>query len=147
MGGLGSGRLFSTNRRTTVEQCLSISASTFTDLRHDFHSGRLTWNDGITGDVLNTLKYSYYPEETTEPLLVLSYILRGDKVTEPISFQKTTPHFGGSRWWFICPLCSRRVGKLYLARARYYFACRHCYQLSYKSSQKSRILRLLRTII
>jgi len=50
----------------------------------------------------------------------------------------TTPcYFGGKRYWFICPwyasgiYCGRRVGVIY--KAGDYFACRHCYNLSYDS--------------
>jgi hypothetical protein len=55
----------------------------------------------------------------------------------------STPcHFGGLRWWFICPLvvsgraCNRRVGVLYLACGKY-FGCRHCHNLTYESSKES----------
>lgn len=46
-------------------------------------------------------------------------------------------HFGGDRYWFICPwykngqYCGRRVGVLY--KSGDYFACRHCYDLTYES--------------
>lgn len=46
----------------------------------------------------------------------------------------TTPcHYGGVRWWFICPLssCGRRVGTLY--KDGNLFGCRHCYDLTYIS--------------
>jgi hypothetical protein len=54
----------------------------------------------------------------------------------------TTPcNFGGKRFWFICPwyvnsrYCGRRVGVLYLSDK--YFACRHCYNLTYSSRNLS----------
>lgn len=50
----------------------------------------------------------------------------------------TTPcRFGGKRYWFICPMyrnneyCGRRVGILY--KNGKFFACRHCYKLTYAS--------------
>lgn len=55
----------------------------------------------------------------------------------------TTPcTYGGVRYWFICPLtsngqyCGRRVGKLFLGDK--YFGCRHCYNLSYPSRNKTK---------
>lgn len=58
----------------------------------------------------------------------------------------TTPcHFGGFRYWFLCPCtvnekyCGRRVGVLY--KAGDYFACRHCYNLTYSSRNASGVFR------
>jgi len=56
--------------------------------------------------------------------------------------ESTPCHFGGRRWWFICPLvvngraCNARVGVLYLGNGKY-FGCRHCYNLTYESSKES----------
>jgi hypothetical protein len=54
----------------------------------------------------------------------------------------TTPcNYGGNRYWFICPwykngkYCGRRVGTLY--KDGDYFACRHCYELTYSSRNQS----------
>src|SRR5262249_39965307 len=61
-----------------------------------------------------------------------------------VQLDATVPHFGGLRWWFICPLvvrgvpCSRRVGRLSLPGGARYFACRRCYDLTYTSTQEAR---------
>ena len=54
----------------------------------------------------------------------------------------TTPcRYGGKRYWFICPwykngvYCGKRVGTLY--KDGDYFACRHCYELTYASQKAS----------
>jgi len=54
----------------------------------------------------------------------------------------TTPcNYGGVRYWFRCPwykngvYCGRRVGVLY--KDGDYFACRHCYNLTYASRNLS----------
>ena len=54
----------------------------------------------------------------------------------------TTPcNYGGKRYWFKCPwykngqYCGRRVGVLY--KNGDYFACRHCYNLTYSSRNAS----------
>lgn len=59
----------------------------------------------------------------------------------------TTPcYFGGKRYWFICPCyangvyCGRRVGVLY--KGGDYFACRHCYNLTYDSRNLSGISKM-----
>ena len=55
----------------------------------------------------------------------------------------TSPcHYGGVRYWFLCPLakdgqpCQRRTTKLYLTGGAGYFGCRVCYDLTYKSCQE-----------
>lgn len=55
----------------------------------------------------------------------------------------TTPcYFGGKRFWFTCiasksgVYCGRRVAVLY--KGGDYFACRHCYDLSYESKNENR---------
>jgi hypothetical protein len=55
----------------------------------------------------------------------------------------TTCHFGGVRYWFVCPLadCGRRTGTLYLSSGGNYFGCRHCYNLSYESRNECRLGR------
>ncbi|MFC1612735.1 hypothetical protein ACFL23_00170 [Patescibacteria group bacterium] len=51
----------------------------------------------------------------------------------------TTCNYGGVRYWFECSIyhngvyCGRRVAKLYLGAGSKYFACRHCYGLTYRS--------------
>jgi hypothetical protein len=52
-----------------------------------------------------------------------------------LSFTFSTPHFGGQRYWFLCPHCGKRVGKLYRPRLTDKFECRHCHRLTYASSQ------------
>ena len=46
----------------------------------------------------------------------------------------TKPRFGGLRYWFMCPRCGRRVGKLYHAER---WACRRCHHLTYQSQRRS----------
>jgi len=79
--------------------------------------------------------------------MCLNYTQTGDDgVQENFNYNiplTTTPcHFGGRRYWFVCPwqvngeYCGRRVGVLY--KSGKYFACRHCYNLTYSSKNKTR---------
>ncbi len=57
----------------------------------------------------------------------------------------TTPcNYGGERYWFICPVagCNRRVALLYGYDE--IFACRHCYQLVYRSQRETDNDRVIR---
>lgn len=63
----------------------------------------------------------------------------------------TSCYFGGKRYWFICPwyangrYCGRRVGVLY--KYGDYFACRHCYDLTYNSRNLSGISKVAGQVI
>lgn len=54
-----------------------------------------------------------------------------------VNLTVTRCHFGGLRYWFVCPIvkngkaCNRRVGTLYLPPGGGYFGCRHCHDLTY----------------
>ncbi len=52
----------------------------------------------------------------------------------PVKLLLNTCNYGGSRYWFGCPICTKRVGVLYLRFKR--FACRHCQQVAYSSQSE-----------
>jgi hypothetical protein len=58
-----------------------------------------------------------------------------EDVRQDVPLDWTPCHFGGERPWFICGNCGRRVAVIYGAGK--YFACRHCYDLTYRSCQES----------
>ena len=53
-----------------------------------------------------------------------------------VSLVTTSCNFGGVRYWFACPECSKRVGGLYLAPGERYFMCRKCNKLTYHSRNR-----------
>jgi hypothetical protein len=65
-----------------------------------------------------------------------------ERVDYKVDLTTTRCYYGGSRYWFICPLiranryCGRRVGKIYAAGK--YFGCRYCHDLTYKSRQRNK---------
>ena len=85
--------------------------------------------------------------ETTPPRVVLSYCDddRNRPVRLPVTLQSTRTRHDGHRWWFTCPIdrggaaCGRRCGNLYLPGNQLYFGCRHCYELTYRSSQEAHL--------
>ena len=77
-----------------------------------------------------------------EQKVTLSYSLQQNdsevqRLDYPVGLKTTACHYGGLRYWFVCPTkeCSQRVAKLYLGDK--YFACRHCCQLAYHSQREA----------
>jgi len=50
---------------------------------------------------------------------------------ETVRLTATKPRFGGWRWWYVCPGCGRRAGKLY-ATDDLPVLCRLCLGLAYE---------------
>ncbi len=73
----------------------------------------------------------------------------GERLDYGVRMGSTQPHYGGRRWWFLCPAieagctCERRVQKLYRPPGTKYFMCRHCWGLSYASQRKNAVGRAL----
>lgn len=56
-----------------------------------------------------------------------------------VSLTQTSCQYGGSRYWFVCPECSRRVAVVILDCPQ--VACRHCLSLTYASQSENLIGR------
>jgi hypothetical protein len=137
------------DKKRMVEDCKSVSMSFLrkNGFLQGFRSGRVVWKNRmgeetasmdvavstLHGDSYMRLWYTMTDRNTGQET-DLDY--RVQLVTTPC-------HFGGVRWWFICPLspngvyCGRRVGVLYRAPRADYYGCRHCYDLSYESRNES----------
>ena len=135
MGGWGSGRWNYYEKKTTVEQCLVLAPRNFSE-----RSVRsFTWSNTRTGDVVAYCRYELHPaEEDIEPWVRMYYTRPPqEQAGMDIGLTSTPLTWGGSRWWFNCPLhCGRRVGKLYLPPEERHFGCRHCHKLTYKICQE-----------
>ena len=86
-------------------------------------------------------------------LVRLRYKVGDENVAYEIGLNTTRLAWDKERYWFTCPTrrCQRRVRDLYLPSGGTYFACRHCYNLTYRSNQQEsrtgnlidRLLRML----
>lgn len=137
MGGLGSGRLYQSDRRTTND-CLHLSIS---ELQRN---GQLTPGQQFglhwapRGEITARIQI-----KTEHDKLRLIYKLP-DKNGErqvfvcPVMLDWSQCNLGGRRQWFLCPMkgCSRRVGNLYQDSTGF-FICRHCNNLAYASQRES----------
>ena len=103
-------------------------------------SGSIKWTNNWSGTESSvSISVDIYHED---PHLQITYT-QTDQDGEKKNFDykiplTTTPcYYGGKRYWFICPwyasgiYCGRRVAVIY--KAGDYFACRHCYNLTYNS--------------
>lgn len=157
MGGLGSTRWGGHIKKTTVEECLTLSM----DVVGQFEGlqerkpwqGTIRWTKVRTGEETANIRYVFWPRGEGwewDGELVLKYTITRpqyggeDEVTEVdygIDLETTPCNFGGERWWFRCPLvksgtpCERRCFKLYCPPGGDYFGCRECYDLTYRSAQ------------
>jgi len=140
------------DKKKTVENCLTIDIPYLTKYGYfcGHKDGRVAWSRngekiasiGVTVSVTDDEGYIKFNHTTT-------HRSTGDKSENDYNAALTsTPcHFGGERYWFICPLtingnyCGRRVGTLYKAPGANYYGCRHCYNLSYESRNESRFGR------
>ncbi|KYD11050.1 hypothetical protein [Heyndrickxia sporothermodurans] len=133
MGGWGSGKygLFGNKiAKTAVEDCLCI------DIRRWQREKLLTrpflwawWN----GEGKQQASISVYPNSE---YILIKYRVNG----EPVGLQTwldETPTNYGTRTWFLCPGCKRRVACLYNKNLHPLFKCRKCHNLNYRSSQIS----------
>jgi len=136
------------DKKTTAEECKCISISKLKEwgcLKNGWRSSSITWTsswDGAESDIKYVL-------DLTEGYIKLTYRIRNGGEEEWTHIDQKYPivstpcNYGGVRRWFICSVyhngiyCGRRVGKLYLGAGGKYFACRHCYNLSYNSRNEN----------
>jgi hypothetical protein len=135
-------------KKVTVEDCHQLDAFEFRRagiLRAGMYRQGV-WPDQDRSDseqspgtVMAALNYLVDTRVMRSPVMHLAYKLAiGVPVVYSVGLQTTRPHYGGLKWWFVCPLfqdgqkCGRRVRKLYLPSG-FHFGCRHCYELSYQT--------------
>ena len=61
----------------------------------------------------------------------------GERMHYTVTLVSTVPHYGGRRWWFICPIKKIRVAKVFLPLGATRFASRKAHDLTYRSVQES----------
>jgi len=139
MGGYGSGRWGWHRKKTQVEECFRWRIFGMKNYLIPGTWGKTRWMVGEkeTGSI------SFRVLGDDLPVALQVYYTIGKRRGNPedfdyrINLAKTALYWGGVRYWFLCPAigCQRRVGCLYLPPCGKYFACRHCYHLSYESRQ------------
>jgi hypothetical protein len=144
MGGRGSGRHWSGQRKGNVELCppLDVRRLQRDGLLRPGQSFPRNWRRN--GQLAATITVT-----TAADCIVLSYehFVAGEEWQReqyPVLLEWLPCHYGGRRAWFRCPArgCGRRVAILYGAGI---FACRHCHRLAYLSQRIATWNRALRS--
>ncbi len=124
MGGLGSNRWGPYQRKTTVEESLTLETTAFCQIPAG-NNMDVSWGD-------NQIK----AKRTVEGLMVAYAATNtGNVVCEEICLELNDQ---SNRWYWICPECSRHVTKLHKPFDKLHFRCRHCHNLTYRSIQERR---------
>lgn len=129
--------------KTTVEECLCLDIDRLhrKSLLTPFNFLTISWN-------YTTADHNGRPAGSIgivvlDNALKLSYALTDKDTGKQQDYNINVPiewipcSYGGTRPYFTCPDCYRRVLKLYKPPSQELFSCRHCWDLTYRSCQDS----------
>lgn len=141
MGGYNSGRRYG---RPLAGEAFRIDLAWMIRTGHAVPgqsvSGSLRWT--VRGEPCGSISYEAAMVDEAEARLILSYT-RGsgdtaETVRQHVQLESTRPHFGGRRWWMLCPATGQRCAKLYLPQGGDRFAGRAAWRLGYQSQRDAR---------
>jgi hypothetical protein len=134
MGGLGSGRPRGGGKATTNDRhALDVRRLHQQGWLQPGSKFRRQWRR--RGKVVASIDIHVDEDRVT---LSYTFQARGGPLTEhdyPVRLARTPCTYGGTRVWFLCPRCARRVAILYMTH--HLFACRHCGRLTYVSQREN----------
>lgn len=134
--------------KTLKEDCKLISIYKLKEwgyLNRSFMWGGVKWTNSYTEKESSVSFQMNISNDDFDIYIKLIYTITdsytGEKyeINQKYPITKTHCNYGSDRYWFICSVynggvyCGRRVAKLYLGAGSHYFACRHCYDLTYSS--------------
>lgn len=142
MGGNGSGTWYRWGKKTTLDECRNIDINRMQKMGaikpDTIKSGVWQWVDVQTGEVVSSISYTCKTLYTDHDYINLRYTFTdsNEGINYDIKLVKTYPHYGGVRYWFICPVTGKRVAKLYLTPYDGRFISRHVHKLLYASQSE-----------
>ena len=148
MGGKGSGNWYrcSTSLKVDNVRCIDINRMLQEGAikTNAITSGTWVWKDAETGEQTSSIGYAANTD-TPSPYVRLNYtIIDTDESCDyMIKLSATTPHYGGKRYWFICPYTGKRTTKLYRPYGAHKYGSRQAFNLKYKSQSECRISRMI----
>lgn len=150
MGGHGSGSWYRWGKKTVVEDCRCLDINRMVKqgcIQPASHrSSSWVWTNAQTGEKVSSISYTSNTLDPHNMYLNVSYttVSTDEKHDYNIRIERTLLHYGGHRYWFICPYTRRRVSKLYGAHGADKYGSRHAFNLSYASQSESGHDRALR---
>lgn len=141
MGSIHSGRR---GRKPLVEDCLTLDLAWLMRLAPigdgQAGSGKLAWS--IDGEIIASAHFRLdFREIETAQLTVMRGLSGIEPIRQEIALTATSQHFGGRRWWMLCPVTGERVRTLHLPVGGDRFACRNAWNLAYRVESLSRFDR------
>jgi len=136
---------YSWSNRRTVEECRKLDVARLVrddiilqeDSSYSAESlHRISWPNGFEAIA------QYHGDKNDGGTLRLIYTIRGERIEDHIEITSIPSPLRPwrRRYFLLCPgladPCDRRVGKLYLPPGEGRFACRHCHNLTYRSSKE-----------
>jgi len=149
---MSSGGRGVSDRKTRVDEARSID---ILDLQHNgvFSKGLgWSWTSSWSrnGEKIASISYRVVAGDNGPTGLRFLYTITDKDTDEKKDYNYIIPvtptpcHYGGERWWFVCPLvvnghaCRQRCRIIYIPTGAEYLGCRECYQLTYESRQRHR---------
>lgn len=122
-----------------AEHCRSIDARRWAreGILCDGRAGGWAWTDPQTRETRASISYRVDAHE-----VALIYNLNGEPMHQRVPILRTACNYGGTRSWFGCPRCGRRVALLYV-RSRG-FGCRKCCRVAHGSQSDDELGRMWR---
>ncbi len=140
-------RRFYSDNKKTVEQSTELCIFRLNNwgLLKGYHLTDLTWTRKFSGNESSAgLVIDITGEQSYARLIYTITRYRDgseEKYDYRIKLAKTRCNFGGVRYWFLCPRCGYRAGKLYRRPLGEMYFCRKCNDLTYESRNESRSYR------
>ena len=127
MGGFGSGRRPTRNNGTVSDmRRLDVRKMKREGCLEPGASGRWGWSRN--GETVASVCYHTLPDALRLVYSVSERSKGPESMDYRVGLEWTPCNYGGSRVWFRCPSCHRRVAVIYGGKV---FACRHCHRLAY----------------
>lgn len=146
MGGYGSGRR---THRATTDECLQIRLPDLKRLgmikRHCMNRQTLTWRcDGLISAQLTIVSDVHCREAS--PCLKITGTAHGRQIDCLVWLDQQPMHFGGERWYALCPSTGKRCTTLVLPPGKTHFASVSGWGVAYGSQRECEVHRAYRAI-